>query len=148
MDEAKRKREQQQQQPPSPPKHGPGDAEIVLLSADGFRACSRPFREKVAKRGNEEAIREGRKDKGGMVASAVNLAFSVELYLKALRIIHTLPPSRTHDLGQLYAELPRQTRQFLEREYVHSPDPIHQKGMETIKEGVVRVNRKAPVSVD
>ena len=47
------------------------------------------------------------------MASAVNLAFSIELYLKALRAIHNKPTRRGHYLAELYTELPKELRQDL-----------------------------------
>ena len=115
MGEAKRKRETQR----TASELGWTDAEIVLLSADAFRACSRPFIDRVLLHGLDvkAALQEGTDDKGGMIASAVNLAFAVELYLKGLRIIHKVPTRITHELDRLYLDLPADLRRTIEEEY-------------------------------
>jgi hypothetical protein len=67
-------------------------------------------------------VQAARQDKGGLVASAVNLAFSIELYLKALRMADGHPPSRHHHLDDLYAELPRKRRASIEKAYKSEVD--------------------------
>ena len=91
-----------------------GEFLVVFLSADAFRACSRPFRQKVAGLSIDAAKTEATKDLGGLVASATNLALSVELYLKALRMPTGLAPNRTHALDELYADLPQDLRESVE----------------------------------
>jgi len=51
----------------------------------------------------------------------VNLAFSIELYLKAVRILDGSRPSAHHHLDDLYAELPGPVRASLERAYDSAP---------------------------
>ena len=96
---------------------------LVLQSADAFRAASRPFCEKVAKLRISEAVEEGRRDLGGMIASATNLAFAVELYMKALRIVNKQGPKWTHNLGKLYSDLPEKLRRSIEVTYEAAPKP-------------------------
>lgn len=122
MGEAKRKREraqkQQSQQPPRPPlKHAPADAVTVLRVANAFRECSRPFCEKVGSIPPNQVRQVEDKDFGGMIASATNLAFAIELYMKALRILNQLGPMRTHDLAKLYMNLPEELRQAIKATY-------------------------------
>jgi hypothetical protein len=100
-----------------------GEFLLVFLSADAFRACSRPFRQKVAGLSIDAAMAEAIKDSGGLVASATNLALSVELYLKALRMVTGLAPIRTHALDELYADLPQNLRQSVEAAYEATPKP-------------------------
>jgi hypothetical protein len=109
------------QQPPQP--LDLQDVVTLLLSADAFRECSRPFRQKVAGLRTDAASAEASKDLGGMVASATNLALSVELYLKALRMVSGLPENPTHNLHTLYTELPLDLRQSAEAVYEAKPKP-------------------------
>ncbi len=123
MGEAKRKKFAQQQHSQTPPKHQPGDAGIVLQSADAFRTAARPFCERVTQLPTQEAMAEARKAMGTMIAAATNLAFAVELYMKALRIIYGLGPKRIHDLGQLYADFSSPLRRSIEATYEAVPKP-------------------------
>jgi len=66
---------------------------------------------------------EGRTHMGEMIATATNLAFAVELYMKALRIIYEQGPKRTHDLGKLYADLPLRLWRSIETAYEAAPKP-------------------------
>lgn len=124
MGEAKRKKDKRLAQGQQPPlKHQPGDAGIVRESADAFRTAARPFCAQMARLPREEAMAEARKQKGTMIAAATNLAFAVELYMKALRIVYGLGPRRIHDLGTLYADLPSRLRRSIEAAYEAAPKP-------------------------
>ena len=104
MGEAKRKKLAAQQQPP--PKHKPGDAKVVLEAAGAFRECSRPFCTKMVNlpaTANIEKVVKG--DMGGMIASATNLAFAIERYIKALRIIHGQGGMGIHELDTFFQNL-------------------------------------------
>ena len=122
MGEAKRK----QAQPAQPRAQERGDATIVFASAGGFRRCFQGFRSRMGTLEINVAHVEAAKDAGSMIASAVNVAFSIELYLKALRILRNQRPNRTHDLSALYMELPTEVRESIEAEYetVPKPDPV------------------------
>ena len=96
---------------------------MVFLSADAFRTCSHPFRQKVAGLSIDAAIAEAIKDFGGLAASATNLALSVELYLKGLRMATALVPNRIHALDELYADLPKDLHQSIEAAYEATPKP-------------------------
>lgn len=123
MGEAKRKREQarkqQSQQLSRPPlKHSPADAVTVLQAANAFREYARPFCEKAAESFSPDEVRGVEdKDFGNVIASATNLAFAIELYMKALRILKELGPMRTHDLATLYAGLPKDLRRAIKVTY-------------------------------
>ena len=97
--------------------HQPGDAYIVLKTGDAFRKVSDPFRQRMSALPLEESKREADKDKGGMIAAATCLAFAVELYIKALRMLNRLGPERTHDLDELYSDLPNDLRRSIEERY-------------------------------
>ena len=62
-------------------------------------------------------------DLGALIASATNLALSVELYLKALLITLGLPVPRTHDLVDLYTRIPGDLKSSLEARYKARPAP-------------------------
>jgi hypothetical protein len=54
---------------------------------------------------------------GALVASATNLAFALELYLKTLRVRDHLPYVATHDLWELFQGLPAGTKSRIEAHY-------------------------------
>jgi hypothetical protein len=69
-----------------------------------------------------EAVEEGSKiamsnEMGDVVACATNLAFAVELYLKALLTQLDMPVTMTHDLRKLYDGIPQHVRAIIESVY-------------------------------
>jgi|SRR4029450_8415401 hypothetical protein len=114
MGEGKGKMEQAQKQRP---KHAPGDAVTVIQAANAFREHSRPFCEKARFSAPYQVRPVEDDDFGAMVASATNLAFAIELYVKALRMLNKLGPMHTHDLFNLYASLPKSLRLAIEATY-------------------------------
>lgn len=101
-------------------KQDPGSAGLALHSADAFRALSRPFLDFVGTDMNichERAVQ----NMGAMIASATSLALSVELYLKALRLLHGIKASHTHDLLALFDGLPETLRASIDRVYTQIP---------------------------
>jgi hypothetical protein len=54
---------------------------------------------------------------GDLVVSATNLAFALELYLKALLTQLDLPVAQNHDLRGLYDGLPQSVRELIEGVY-------------------------------
>jgi hypothetical protein len=122
MGEAKRKKEAQRQQPPRPPlKHAPADALVVLQAANAFRDCARPLCQKLGGLLPEAAVQAVDSDFGGTIASASNLAFAIELYMKALRMLNKLGPMNIHELSKLYLNLPKELRRAIETTYDAMP---------------------------
>jgi hypothetical protein len=65
----------------------------------------------------------------GVVACATNLAFAIELYLKALLTQLDLGVPPTHDLRHLYEEIPRSVREVIESVYnMALPDEVRRLG--------------------
>jgi hypothetical protein len=66
---------------------------------------------------------------GDLVACATNLAFALELYLKALLTHLNLPVPRVHDLRVLYDAIPRTIRTLIESIYDAAlPDEVRRLG--------------------
>jgi hypothetical protein len=97
--------------------HQPRDAYIVLKTGDAFRKVSDSFCQRMSALPLEESKQEADKDKGGMIAAATCLAFAVELYIKALRMLNRLGPKRIHYLDELYSDLPNNLRRSIEKRY-------------------------------
>jgi hypothetical protein len=128
MGEARRRKEQTQK---PRLKHAPGDALSVIQAANAFREYSRPFCDKVRGFPPQQVKQVQDNDFGDLIASATNLAFAIELYIKAVRILHGLGPMRTHDLAALYASLPKTSRRRIQATYAAtiqtldpSPSPL------------------------
>ena len=54
---------------------------------------------------------------GRLVVSATNIAFALELYIKTLLAEMQVNVPRGHDLGKLYAEIPRAVRDEIQKSY-------------------------------
>jgi hypothetical protein len=66
---------------------------------------------------------------GDLVTCATNLAFALELYLKALLAGLDLPVAQNHDLRALYGSLPQQVRTLIEGVYNEAlPDEVRRMG--------------------
>ena len=94
----------------------------ILISRDAL-VCGEAFQrlaeELIPRIG---AVEEGSavamsNEMGDVVACATNLAFAVELYLKALLTQLGLPAPRTHDLRKLYDGIPQNVRAIVESVY-------------------------------
>jgi hypothetical protein len=106
------------------------DPELALASADAFRACSRPFLQRLAGLDMATANEVASKDFGNLVASATTLALSIELYLKVLSILLSATPAHRdafakqpigHDLWALYNRLPLGLQKSIEELYQKVP---------------------------
>lgn len=87
----------------------PASAAVALQSADAFRSLSLPFLELM---GTDINVPPNRvvENLGGLTASATTLSLSVELYLKALRLLEGQDALYTHDLSVLFEGLSESTR--------------------------------------
>jgi hypothetical protein len=121
-------------EPPAEP-----DLSVALASADAFYdTWRRGFRGMLGRLPGAETqqMPEGL---GGLVASATNLFFAIELYIKVLTIRTGKQPSHTHNLSELYSELPGQVRAEVERAYDTSLQAAP-RGVPT----AVRITRQEP----
>lgn len=89
---------------------------LVLDSADAFHGLARQFLSSIRQHVNF-AWKDAQNDPGGLVASATNLSFAVELYLKLLHILLCQPIPHTHNLLQLFSALPQDVQKALIRAY-------------------------------
>jgi hypothetical protein len=113
----KEKEKKQQQDDPRPPL-GQRDAQILIIAARAFRKCAQPFIEKLTASYNPKfPDAPWDADIGECIASATNLALSVELYLKALWLLTGTPHPNTHNLRELYDPLPPVLKTDLEAFY-------------------------------
>jgi len=80
----------------------------------------------LTKAGSFKAINN---EAGNIIVCASNLAFAIELYLKALLLHLDLEVPRTHDLSELYEKVPKQVRQLMESVYKEAlPGQVRQLG--------------------
>lgn len=85
-------------------------AGFALEAAESFRLA-----------GLESAPRQGiepRSVVGDLVTGAVNLSFSLELYLKALALLTGRHPKPTHELDKLFDQLPGELQAAIEEAYL------------------------------
>jgi hypothetical protein len=104
------------------------DAGVAIVAADAFREQSQAFLQGVGPASgtaHEHAVQ----DYGDMIASATSLALSVELYLKALRILVGFRVPAHHDLWALFKGLPKELKESIERHYAslwdHHGSDVH-----------------------
>lgn len=98
------------------------DAGVAIVAADAFRDQSQPFLQRVGpdiRTAHERAVH----DVGGMIASATSLALSVELYLKALRLLVGFGVPAHHDLSALFMGLPKDLKDSVEQHYISLGHP-------------------------
>lgn len=75
----------------------------------------------------EESAQAMSNELGDLVACATNLAFAIELYLKALLILLDLKVPQVHNLRDLYDRIPQPVRTLIESVYDTAwPDQVHQ----------------------
>jgi len=92
------------------------DPKTALAAADSFRRHSNSFIRKTGtnmKNAHKKAVN----NLGELIASATMLALSLELYLKALRMILDLSIPHTHHLWSLYKTLPKEVKDSIETDY-------------------------------
>lgn len=84
---------------------------------------------------------------GDLVSSATNLGFALELYLKALRMQLCLPYRRTHDLWDLYMDLPDDVKLGIGKSYDESRRSLQPgvRGAITIAKGPVEPPRMVEI---
>lgn len=100
----------------------PASAAVALQSADAFRSLALPFLDLM---GTDIDVPPNRvmENLGGLSASATLLSLSVELYLKALRLLEGQDPLYTHDLSLLFEGLSESTRASVVKVYDSIPIP-------------------------
>ena len=119
----KKKKKKQQQDDPRPPL-GQREAPVIVMEARAFKKCAQPFIEKLEASYNPESPEDPwNVDIGECIASATNLALSVELYLKTMWLLQGIPHPNTHDLRALYDPLPPVLKADLEALYDAIPKP-------------------------
>ena len=92
------------------------DVRAGLVCAEAFQRLSEPLISGIA-----QGVSEGRQDLsagfGDVVASAANLAFALELYLKTLLAQRDLPVPKHHDLRKLYDQVPIPDKEQIQERY-------------------------------
>jgi len=101
--------------------NGPGpsksrDFHACLVAAEAFWRLAEPFIARIAQ-DVKSGVQDPSRELGDLVASAANLGFALELYLKALLELLGATVPRDHDLGRLYRALPQEVRTEIEQRY-------------------------------
>ena len=92
------------------------DFRFAFQCAESFLNLATPYLTKMGVGLNEGPL-VAKDDPGGLVCSATNLTFAIELYLKSLRIGLELGVPSTHNLWELYKSLPNNAKQIIETKY-------------------------------
>ncbi|HXY15457.1 MAG TPA: HEPN domain-containing protein [Terriglobales bacterium] len=94
------------------------DTSAALACAEAFQRIAEPLLPGIAQdvEGNVQFPHAPR-NIGDLVVAAVNLAFAVELYIKALLAEFQINVPQTHDLGKLYDAIPQSLRNEIEKSY-------------------------------
>jgi hypothetical protein len=94
----------------------PRNATLALNAAKSFFGLAGIFFEELLddKADPHELLKD---NKGRLIAASVNLAFAVELYLKASALTTTGRAKKTHDLVKLFRDLPKDVADSIERCY-------------------------------
>lgn len=98
---------------------GPGrsrDFRACLVSAEAFQRLAEPIIARITQ-DVESGVQDPSRELGDLVASAANLGFAVELYLKALLELLDVTVPKHHHLGRLYQTLPQEVRTETEQRY-------------------------------
>jgi len=94
------------------------DTSAALACAEAFQRVAEPLLPGIGQdvEGNVQFPHAPR-NIGDLVVAAANLAFAVELYVKALLAELQINVPQTHDLGKLYATIPQSLRNEIEKSY-------------------------------
>jgi HEPN domain-containing protein len=104
---------------PAQPKH---DRDAAVLCAEAFLRLAEPVVIRIGKDVPESTTqsRPFLPSMGDVAAAATNLAFAIELYIKGILIASKIeaPTGRDgHNLGKLYAAIPKHFKDVIERSY-------------------------------
>ncbi len=92
------------------------DVRAGLVCAEAFQRLSEPIINRIARDVTEGSYRSAPPEIGELVASAVNLSFALELYLKSL-LAQLGEHARGHNLRKLYDALPSDVRGQIRERY-------------------------------
>lgn len=92
------------------------DAASAFACAEAFRRLAEPFLARIGV-DVKERTESTPANLGDLVAAAANLAFAIELYIKALLDLLRSDVPQIHDLGKLYASLPLPAQAEIEGSY-------------------------------
>lgn len=106
-------------------------AQAALVCGEAFQRSAERFIPRI-RAINENSSTVMSDELGDLVACATNLAFALELYLKALLAQLDLPVPQNHDLRALFDGLPQPVRVLIERTYLEAlPDDVRVLGGRT-----------------
>ncbi len=100
---------------------------VALACGEGFQKLAAEFIPRIRAIPEETHADSFPNELGQLVACATNLAFAIELYLKALLTLSDLPVPQTHDLRALYDAIPQPVRAVVEDVYdTKAPEQVRQ----------------------
>jgi len=100
--------------------------QAALMCGEAFQQLSKKFIPSIGLI-KDEPHQAMSNELGDLVVCATNLAFAIELYLKALLILLDLEVPKEHDLRLLYDKIPQPVRKLIESIYDTAlPEQVHQ----------------------
>jgi hypothetical protein len=98
------------------PKRNALDCRSAFVCAEAFQRVADQFIPTIAGIAESKPSQMS-PEMGNLVACATNLAFAIELYLKALLMYFELPVPQLHDLHTLYSKIPSEAKDLIEGTY-------------------------------
>lgn len=92
------------------------DSQAALACAEAFQRLAEEFIPRITAI-EERSVQAMSHEIADVVASATNLAFALELYMKALLTQLDMPVPQVHDLRLLYDAIPQPVRTLIESTY-------------------------------
>lgn len=102
------------------------EVQAALTCGEAFQRLAEELIPRIGST-KEESSQAMSNELGGIVVCAANLAFAIELYLKALLMLLDLKVAQVHNLRVLYDRIPQSVRELIESVYETAwPDQARQ----------------------
>lgn len=92
------------------------EIQVALTCGEAFQRLAEELIPRIGST-KEESSQAMSNELGDIVVCAANLAFAIELYLKALLMLLDSPVPQVHDLRVLYDKISQQVRELIEHVY-------------------------------
>ncbi|MDH5184946.1 MAG: hypothetical protein OEX12_13770 [Gammaproteobacteria bacterium] len=118
------------------------DVTVGIQSADSFREHAHFFISKIPNDMNKAHIYAAN-DFGGLITSATNMAFAIELYLKILRALTGKNIPDSHHLWELFKKLPQEIKTHIQDNY-NKQNPVDGNDVAALEVMIAPSNQSPP----